>query len=406
MRTLLRRRRPPAADEVVDDATHRHDRPIDRWQASRETPYRDSICNAPLTNLYFTVDGQVAPCWLHFTPKTPRWSPDTSIADIWHGRLFTDLRAAHRAHRFPKACGVCEHNVETGNLPLAAAYDNDHPIGEWPTMLELELSNLCNLECIMCSGQLSSKIRRNRDHLPPLQSPYDDTFVDQVAELLPHLRELRFNGGEPLMQPIVHDIADRVAEIRPDLKVTIATNGTIINDRARRMMERCNVHVNISIDSLIPERYAEIRVHGDLAQVLANFEEYRRYCHDGGRNLAVMVNPMRFNWDEMADFVWFASEHQVFLWFNTIRYPEHLALHNLTAAELAHIHDTLAAKALPEPAEGPEGDACRGNREVFERFVHTQLATWRDEAAARGETGRGVPVRISPPPCPKPPGGS
>ena len=49
--------------------------------------------------------------------------------------------------------------IKTGNRPLAAAYDNEHPIGEWPTMLELELSNLCNLECVMCNGELSSKIR-------------------------------------------------------------------------------------------------------------------------------------------------------------------------------------------------------------------------------------------------------
>ena len=382
--TLLRRRRPTVADPAVE-----------AWQRSRDTPHRDSVCNAPLTNLYFTVDGQAAPCWLHFTARTPRWSPTTSIADIWNGPLFRDLRAAHREHRFPAGCSVCEHNVATGNLPLAAAYDNDHPIGEWPTMLELELSNLCNLECVMCSGQLSSRIRRNRDKLPPLESPYDDSFVDQVAELLPHLHELRFNGGEPLMQPIVHAIADRVAEVRPDLKVTIATNGTIINDRARRMMERCNVHVNLSIDSLIPERYAQIRVNGDLHQVLANFEEYRAYCREGGRNLAVMVNPMRVNWDEMAEFVRFTSEKQVFLWFNTIRYPEHLALHNLPAGELAHIHDTLAAEELPEPAEGPEGDACRGNREVFERFVHRQLATWRDEAAGDPTPVTPVPVAIT-----------
>lgn len=356
------------------------------------------MCNAPLTNMYFCVDGQVAPCWLYFPHKPPRWSPERSVTDIWRGSEFTQLREAHAQGRFLPSCQVCEHNIDTGNLPLAAAYDNEHPIGDWPTMLELELSNLCNLECVMCSGQLSSKIRRNRDHLPPLVSPYDDSFVDQVAELLPHLHELRFNGGEPLMQPIVHKIADRAAEVRPDLKITIATNGTIINDKARRMMERCNVHVNISIDSLIPERYAEIRVHGVLEEVLANFEEYRGYCHADGRNLAVMVNPMRVNWDEMADFVWFAAERQVFLWFNTIRYPEHLALHNLSAGELSHIHDALAAKDLPEPVEGPDGDACRGALEVYERFVHTQLATWRDEASDRsGPAAPGsVPVSISP----------
>jgi molybdenum cofactor biosynthesis enzyme MoaA len=215
-----------------------------------------------------------------------------------------------------------------------------------------------------------------------------------VAEVLPHLRELRFNGGEPLMQPIVHRIADRVAEIRPDLKVTIATNGTIINEKARRMMQACNIHVNISIDSLIPERYAKIRVHGDLDEVLANFEEYRGYCHADGRNLAVMVNPMRVNWDEMAHYVWWTVERGVYLWFNTIRYPEHLALWNLPAGELAHIQATLAAEPLPEPADGPEGDLCRGNREVFERFVHHQLVAWRDEADGDATPVTAVPVEI------------
>jgi molybdenum cofactor biosynthesis enzyme MoaA len=246
----------------------------------------------------------------------------------------------------------------------------------------------------MCSGRLSSKIRRT-EGLPPIESPYDDSFVDQVTELLPHLHEIRFNGGEPLMQPIVHKIGERIAELRPDLKVTIATNGTIINAKARRLMETCNIHVNVSIDSLIPERYAQIRVHGDLSEVQANTEEYLRYCAAGDRTLCVMVNPMRVNWDEMADYVWWTVERGAHLWFNTIRYPEHLALWNLPAGELAHIHDTLASKAMPDPVDGPAGDLCRGNREVFERFVHHQLATWRDEAA-----GRPTPVAVSPVPVP------
>ena len=365
-----------------------------RWQESRETPYRESLCNAPSTNMYFCVNGTVAPCWLYFPQRPPEWSTERSILDIWNGPEFSAVRAALAAGRFIGRCGTCAHDIRAGTRPLAAAYDNDHPIGEYPTMLELELSNLCNLECVMCSGELSSKIRRSEGR-PALHSPYDDSFVDQVAELLPHLRELRFNGGEPLMQPIVHKIGERVAELRPDLKVTIATNGTIINDKARRLMERCNISVNVSIDSLVPERYAAIRVHGVLEEVLANTEEYLEYCREGDRTLCVMVNPMRVNWDEMADYVWWTAERGANLWFNTIRYPEDLALWNLPAGELAHIHEVLAAKELPEPAEGPAGDICRGNREVFERFVHRQLVAWRDEAE-----GRPDPVEVRPVPVP------
>ncbi len=62
------------------------------------------------------------------------------------------------------------------------------------------------------------------------------------------------------------------------------------------------------------------------------------------------------------------------VWFNTIRYPEHVALHNLPADELRVIHDTLAAEVLPEPEAGPSGDRARHNLGVYRRFVDHQLA--------------------------------
>lgn len=367
------------------------------YQRRRDTPHRDSVCNAPSTNLYFSVDGQASPCWLYFPNKPPQWSRERSIRDIWFGPEFTKVRGALADGRFIGRCKTCKHDIETGNRPLAAAYDNEHEIGEWPTMLELELSNLCNLECVMCSGRLSSRIRRYREHLPPLESPFDETFVDQVAELLPHLHEIRFNGGEPLMQPIVYQIAERIGDLRPDLKVTIATNGTVINDKVRRLMDRCSIHVNLSLDSLVPERYEEIRVNSDFAKVMANFDVFQEYCHERDRNLCIMVNPMRMNWMEMADYVRWTNERNVHLWFNTIRYPEHLALWNLAADELEVIHDTLAAEALPDPVPGRWEGVHRNNIQVFRRFVENQVASWRDEA--RADAGResgleGVPVTL------------
>jgi len=367
------------------------------YQSKRDTPHRESVCNAPSTNLYFSVDGQASPCWLYFPSKPPKWSPDRSIKDIWTGPEFTKVRGALADGRFIGRCKTCKHNIATGNRPLAAAYDNPHPIGDWPTMLELELSNLCNLECVMCSGRLSSRIRKYREHLPPLVSPFDDTFVEQVAELLPHLHEIRFNGGEPLMQPLVYKIAERIGEVRPDLKVTIATNGTVINDKVRRLLDRCSIHVNLSLDSLVPHRYEEIRINSDFAKVMENFEVFREYTQRRGHTLCIMVNPMRMNWMEMADYVWWCNERNVHLWFNTIQYPEHVALHNLPADELQTIFDTLAAAPLPTPPKGPAGDIHRNNLEVYERFVHNQVTTWL--ADARSAAGRdpglvGVPVEL------------
>lgn len=373
----------------------RHRQAMAQYRRARSTPHRDSICNAPLTNLYFSVDGQASPCWLYFPAVPPKWSPERSIRDIWQGEEFTKVRAALAEDRFIGRCKECEHDILAGDRPLAAAYDFPHPIGEWPSMLELELSNLCNLECVMCHGRLSSKIRKNREQLPPLVSPYDESFVEQVAELAPHLRELRINGGEPLLQPIVFQLTERIGDVAPDLKVTIATNGTVINSKVRRMMERCNIHINLSLDSLVPERYESIRVHSDFAKVMDHFDEFREYCLGNDRTLCIMVNPMRMNWMEMADYVWWCNERDVHLWFNTIREPVHLALHSLPADELDEIRSKLGAAALPAVPEGRAGDKGRNNVAVFQRFLG-QVDTWRQEA--RRDPGRsvGVPVELGP----------
>lgn len=382
-RGVLRRFATRASGEGSRDA-------IDAYRSRRNTPHRDSICNAPLTNLYFQADGTAAPCWRYFPNQPPRWGPDRSIADIWHGPELVEVRAALAEDRFIGSCATCEHDITTGNEPLAAAYDNDRAIGAWPTMLEIELSNLCNLECVMCNGLLSSRIRKNREGLEPLDVPYDDSFVDQVTELLPHLHELRINGGEPLLQPLVHRLGVRVSQVRPDLRVTIATNGTVLNAKVRRLMDSCTIHFNVSIDSLVPERYGAIRVHADLADVMRNVEEFHRYCTANDRTLCIMVNPMRQNWEEMPDFVRWCNERELPLWFNTVRSPRHLALHSMPRPELARVHQTLAAATFDEPVSPME----QRNAAIYRQLVH-QVATWHAESDGLSDAATATATKVT-----------
>lgn len=50
----------------------------------------------------------------------------------------------------------------------------------------------------MCRGEFSSTIRKNREGLPPIDSPYDAAFFDQVEEFIPHLQSSRFSRREQL----------------------------------------------------------------------------------------------------------------------------------------------------------------------------------------------------------------
>lgn len=323
-------------------------------------------CNAPLNNMYFTVLGQVSPCWLT-TGDCDHWSEERSISDIWFGEKFQKYRDDHVKQIFEKRCALCKKEHDSEVWPLAKAYER-FPVRKYPSLMELELSNQCNLECIMCSGFLSSGIRKNRDKLPPLRMAYTEKFVEELKEFIPHLEELRFNGGEPFAQKIVLDICDVIASIKPELKVNIATNGTVMNDRVRRIMDNNNLHVNISIDSLDPIKYSLIRINGDLETVLKNFEIFRDYCLPRNRELSVMVNPMRNNWEEMAEFTKWTSEQDVNLWFNTIRYPVHLSLWNLPETELKKVLDRMCDQELQ----------LKGlrNHKVFEHLVKNQITNW------------------------------
>lgn len=341
-----------------------------------------SPCVAPFNNMYFTTEGRVAPCWL-LVGHLDTWTTERSIKDIWFGEAFTKYRNNLTNGIFEKDCRVCKQKIEADTWPLALAYDG-FSVKEYPTLLELELSNQCNLECVMCEGRLSSGIRKNRDNLPPLPMTYDDSFVEQLKEFIPHLEELRFNGGEPFAQKIVYDICMVVAELNPSLRINIATNGTVYNKQVQKIMDKCNLHLNISIDSLEKENYEAIRINGDFDLLMTNFQRFRDYCNSNNRGLSVMVNPMRNNWWEMPNFVEFATNNKVHLWYNTIHHPDHLSIWSLPSSDISVIIQTLeleVERLKPDPLT--DNFTALGNWEKLDHFVNKQITNWYNKQIER-----------------------
>jgi MoaA/NifB/PqqE/SkfB family radical SAM enzyme len=235
----------------------------------------------------------------------------------------------------------------------------------------------------MSEGRLSSGIRKNRDKLPPLPMIYNDSFIDEIRDFIPHLEEIRFNGGEPFAQKIVLDICMLVAEIKPDLKINIATNGTIYNKQVKTILEKCNLHLNISIDSLTKEKYENIRLNGNFDVLMENFLIFKEYCHKNERGLSVMVNPMRDNWWEMPRFVEFTNEHRVHLWYNTIHHPEHLSLWSLPSDEVKVVIDTLKPEVDNLKPHDYENYVAFGNWKKLDHFVNNQLSNWYNKQLDR-----------------------
>jgi len=356
---------------------------IAAYNVARGKPTSSHVCHAPFSNMYFNVHGDCAPCWLTFFD--PDSYPAKSLHEIWFGEKFQNLRQSLQRFDLTHKCNVCLKNLQTGNYTslLARAYDVN-PVAKYPAMMELELGNTCNLECVMCIGELSSSIRKNREKLPALRSPYDEAFVMQLEEFIPHLKELRFNGGEPFLIGIVYKIFEKVERLNPKLKIVIATNGTVLNNKVREWLGKLNIHINFSLDSLTPSIYETIRVNAKFSRTMEHFEYFHGYCQENNRTFCLMVNPMRNNWHEMPNFIRFVNEKKVNIWFNTIHRPVEWAIWSLPSSELEIVYTTLSSSLhqYPESAVGLE----KYNLNIFRNLVEVQIKNWWKESEQREET--------------------
>ena len=130
-------------------------------------------------------DGEVTVAEVGFVGMTAAY--EYVREPIWEGPRARSLRAALARGDLGYGCSVCRHRLEhsAGGMPIDL-YDL-YPLAdpavtpEWPALLSFSLHNTCNLACIMCGGDASSKIRTQRDGLPGLPHAYGDAFFEQIA---------------------------------------------------------------------------------------------------------------------------------------------------------------------------------------------------------------------------------
>lgn len=353
---------------------------LSKYNIARGKSSGAHICYAPFSNMYFNVHGDCAPCWLTFLE--PDSYPAKSIHDIWFGEKYQSIRNHLLKHDLTYKCNVCLKNLQGGNFTsvLARAYDIYEP-SDYPAMMELELSNKCNLECVMCIGELSSSIRKNREKLPPMKESYDDNFINQLEEFIPHLKELRLNGGEPFLINAVYKIFEKVDRLNPKLKIVIATNGTVMNYKVKEWLEKLNIHINFSLDSLTPEIYETIRVNAHFDRVMEHFHFYRNYTKATTRTLCLMVNPMRNNWHELPEFVRFANKHHCNIWFNTVHRPVEWSIWALPHAEIKKIYEWL--NTVRFSSEDRSSPIAAYNLGIYKSLVSVQINNWLADAIGR-----------------------
>lgn len=162
--------------------------------------------------------------------------------------------------------------------------------------LRVSVTDRCNLRCAYCMPPEGICKVQHRDILS-----YEEItqIVAAAAEL--GIEKVRITGGEPLVRPGVAGLCRAIAKLPGIREVAVTTNGIFLADLAQELKDAGVSRVNVSLDTLHPEKYRKMTGGGDLNRVL----EGLRAAEDVGLG-PIKLNCVLiggFNDDEIVDFV-------------------------------------------------------------------------------------------------------
>lgn len=166
--------------------------------------------------------------------------------------------------------------------------------------LRISVTDRCDLRCLYCMAEEMTFLPRAR--ILTLEEIYTiaAAFVDFGVE------KIRITGGEPLVRRGVLDLIEWLGRL-PLKELVLTTNGMRLVEYAEKLVAAGIQRVNISLDSLKPERFKRITRVGELSRVLAGIEAARRAGFAKIKlNCVVMKG---YNHDEVIDLVQFAVDN-------------------------------------------------------------------------------------------------
>ena len=173
--------------------------------------------------------------------------------------------------------------------------------------VRLSITDRCNFRCVYCmpEGEIDWIAKGE------LLSFEEITAIASV--LADHgIERIRLTGGEPLLRA---DLVGLVSMIKdagiPDVALT--TNAFLLKKYAGPLRKAGVTKLNVSLDSLKPERFAQMTRNGDLARVIDGVDAARDAGFEKIKFNAVVVNG--FNDDELLDLVQFAKARDAIMRF-------------------------------------------------------------------------------------------
>ena len=128
--------------------------------------------------------------------------------------------------------------------------------------MRISITDRCNLRCIYCMPSDVEHIKHD-DILR-----FEEIEMIVKAGTLEGIKHLRITGGEPLVRKGCASLVSILKKIKGIETVTLTTNGILLKDNLRKLIDAGIDGINISIDTLDKERYRQITGSDKLDIVL------------------------------------------------------------------------------------------------------------------------------------------
>lgn len=167
--------------------------------------------------------------------------------------------------------------------------------------LRVSITDRCNLRCSYCRPEKCGNTSSNFEHIQHNEiMTYEELL--RLSSIFARLgvEKIRVTGGEPLVRKNVPEFVGDLLSIKGIRDVSLTTNGVLLQDYAEALKTKGLKRINISLDSLVPDKFSQITGRNEFARVWKGIQTVIELGLDP---VKINVVAMRgINDDEFLDF--------------------------------------------------------------------------------------------------------
>ena len=216
------------------------------------------------------------------------------------------------------------------------------------TYMRLSVTDKCNLRCRYCMPVEGICLKEHREMLTEDEMI---TAVEAAASL--GVKKLRITGGEPLVKRNIVSICRRAAAVEGIGEVCLTTNGLMLPKLAKDLKDAGVKRINLSLDTLDPQKYAYITRIGTLDDFMAGLNAALDAGFEKIKINAVLIGG--FNDNEIVPLAELTKQYPV-----DMRFIEMMPMYDSgDFQEASFVPNTRVLEALPDavPVESDGGVA-------------------------------------------------